>query len=301
VNKIANLDDFTNNNFNFSCNIMKKIFFSALLFGMLSFSASAQDFHMPKPSPTTTVNQEFSTSFIKLVYSRPSMKGRVIFGHVVPFGQIWRTGANSATKISFGEDVTINNTLIKAGEYALYTIPEKDHWTIILNTGVSNWGQAGFNDKDDVVKFTVPVQKTKLTQQTFSISVEDLTINSAKVALWWENTYVDFEVKADNNARIMAYLADELKKPNPNYNTVTSYYIRTNQHLEEAVELQKKAIAENPKQYFLYWHLAEIYQKLGKHEEAVKAAKQAADIAKGTAFETEYHQHYLDILNAKKK
>lgn len=278
---------------------MKRFFFSGLIIAGLSAGASAQDFHMPKPSPTTSVNQEFSTSFIQLDYSRPSMKGRTIFSHVVPFGEVWRTGANEATRITFGEDVTINGKLIKKGQYALYTIPEKEKWTIILNTGVGNWGASGFKDEDDVLKFDIPVKQSKDAQESFRISVENLTINTCDIVLSWENTYVSFQVKADNNERILAYLDEQLKGKKPPYATAAGYYDQTNQKLEDAAKYYELAIKENPKAYYLNWHLAQVYQKLGKHDEALKQAKESADKAKGTAFASEYEQHYKDLVDAK--
>lgn len=278
---------------------MKRFLFSGLLIAGITLSASAQDFHMPKPSPTTSVNQEFSTSSIQLDYSRPSMKGRTIFGHVVPFGEVWRTGANSATKITFGEDVVINGEKIKKGEYALYTIPEKDKWSIILNAGVGNWGASGFTDKDDVLKFEVPAKKSKESQESFQIGVENITMTTCDIVLTWANTKVSFEVTADNNERILAHLEKELKGKKPSYATAAGYYLRTDQKLEEAAKYYQMAIKESPKAYYLNWHLAQVYQKLGKHDEAVIEAQKSAEKAQGGAYANEYQQHYEDMKNAK--
>lgn len=278
---------------------MKRLIFSGLLIAGLSLSASAQDFHMPKPSPTTSVNQEFSTSSIQLDYSRPSKRGRTVFGHLVPFGKVWRTGANDATRITFGEDVTINGKEIKKGEYALYTIPEKEKWTIILNKGVGNWGASGFKEKDDVLRFEVPVKEFKETQESFRINVENLRMTSCDIVLKWENTAVSFEVKTENNERILKHLDKELKGKDPAYSTAAGYYLRTDQKLDDAAKYYQIAIKENPKAYYLHWHLAQVYQKLGKHDEAVQAAKTAAEKAKGGAYADEYQQHYEDMKKAK--
>ncbi len=278
---------------------IKRFLFSGMLIAGLSFSASAQDFHMPKPSPTTSVNQEFSTSFIQLDYSRPSMKGRTIFGHLVPFGKLWRTGANSSTKITFGEDVTINGKEVKKGAYSLYTIPGKEEWTIIINTEVGNWGASGFSDKNDVVRFKVPVRPIKETQESFLISVDNLKMTSCSIVLKWENTSVSFEVKTDNNERILAYLEKELKGKKPPYSTAAGYYLRTNQKLDEAVKYYQIAIKENPKAFYLHWYLAQAYQKQGKHDMALKEAETAAKKAKGSAYADEYEQHYKDLQNSK--
>lgn len=279
---------------------MKRLFLVALLSGGFALCANAQEFHMPKPSPTVTVDQGFSTSFIKLNYSRPSVRGRVIFGDLIPYGKVWRTGANAATKVTFGEDVSIDGHLIKAGEYALYTIPGKEEWKIILNKGVSNWGAEGFSDKDDVLKFDVPVEHLDKVQQSFRISVENLTDNSCDIVLAWADVSVSVPVKTDNNERILSYLDKALKGDKPPYAQAASYYLATNQHMEKALEYEKLAIKENPKAYYLHWHLAEIYQKLGKHDDAVKSARTASELAKGTAFADEYTRDYQNMLKETK-
>jgi len=279
---------------------MKRFFLVALLSGGLALTVNAQDFHMPKASPTVSVNQGFSTSFIKLDYSRPSVKGREIFGHLVPYGQVWRTGANNATKVTFGEDVILDGHAVKAGEYALYTIPQKDSWTIILNTGVSNWGTQGFDKKDDVLQFDVPIQKAEPMQQTFSMSIEDMTDNSCNIVLSWADVKVAIPVKVDNNERILSYLDNALKGDKPPYYQAASYYYSSNQKMDEAAKYCDLAVKENPKAYYMNWLQARIYDKLGKHEQAVAAAKQAAEKAKGSAFAAEYEQHYQDMLNAGK-
>src|SRR6185295_5158559 len=120
---------------------LMKHFFLSVLFLALTIVVNAQSpLKLPALSPNAKISQDFSTSSIEISYSRPSMRGRKIFGDVVPFGKVWRTGANSPTKIKLGEDMVIAGQKIKAGEYAVYTIPSKDKWEVILNTGTGNWG-----------------------------------------------------------------------------------------------------------------------------------------------------------------
>lgn len=278
---------------------MKRLFLVVLMSGSFALTSNAQDFHMPKPSPTVTVDQGFSTSFIKLNYSRPSVKERVIFGHLVPYGKVWRTGANEATKITFGEDLILAGHPVKSGEYALYTIPGQKEWTIILNKGLSNWGTAGFDKKDDVLEFSVPVKYVKDIQQSFSIHIEDLTDNSCNIVLSWADVQVAIPVKADNNERILAYLDKALRSEKPPYAQAANYYLATGQKLEEASKYAELATKENPKAYYLFWLRARIYQKLGDHANAVRTARLAADGAKGTAFADEYEQHYEDMKKGK--
>ncbi len=278
-----------------------KSFFLATLLMILAITpmVSAQDFHMPQASPTVTVNQGFSTSFIKIKYSRPSMRGRVIFGDLLPYGKLWRTGANEATTLTFGEDVILDGHPLEAGTYALYTVPGKTEWKIILNKGVDNWGPSGFAKSANVAAFSVPVHHLARPQETFRISIEDMTNNSCSIVLAWADVSVRVPVKADNNARIMAYLDKALKGDKPPYAQAAGYYLSTGQKLEDALKYANEAIEQNPKAFYLYWLQARVYQKLGQHEKAVEAAKVAAEKAENTPFAVEYSVHYQDMLRAK--
>lgn len=273
---------------------MKQFILLAAL-GSLAFATKAQDFKMPQPSPTTTVKQDFSTSSIEIVYSRPSVKGRAIFGELVPFGKVWRTGANEATKITFGEDVRMLDKVIKKGTYALYTIPDPNEWTIILNTGLSNWGTMGFDDKDDIAKFTVPVRRISEPVETFTISIDNILKNRCELRLTWDRTRVAIPIMADNDRRIMDYLKKELAGSKPPYQQAANYYLETNRNLEEAAQYADKAIAANPKAFYLHWLKARILQKTGNKSEAITEAKKAAEGAVGTPFADEYQNHYDEL------
>jgi hypothetical protein len=271
---------------------MKQIMLLTALSGSLALNAQAQDIQMPKPSPTTTVKQDFSTSSIALVYSRPSVKGREIFGDLVPFDKVWRTGANEATKITFGETVQLMGNSIKAGSYALYTIPGEKEWTIILNTGLSNWGTMGFDEKDDVAQFRVPAKNIAEKVETFTISIDNMTKNTCDLVLSWDHTRVIIPIRADNDQRIMDYLKEQLAGPKPPYQQAASYYLEMNRNLEEAADYADKAIAANPKAFYLHWLKARILKQTGNTTEALAEAKKAAEGAAGSAFADEYQNHY---------
>lgn len=277
---------------------MKKLILSALVLMVGATTVYSQDFHMPKPSPTTTVKQGFSTSFIELNYSRPGVKGREIFGAMIPYGKIWRTGANAATKITFGEDVVVAGHPIKAGKYELFTIPGEKEWEIIFNSDLGNWGAAGYKEKDNVLTFKVPVTHLENIQESFRISIENLRRSTCTIDLAWGHVLVSLPVKANNNDRIMAYLDKQLKGEKPPYAAAASYYMRTNQKLDVALKYYDLAIKQQPKAFYLYWHKAELLEKMGKHKEAVQAAKKAAEIAKSSpAFAFEYQQKYEQLKN----
>ena len=153
---------------------MKKSIFTFLLlnFSLLVF---AQQYNIPAVSPRQVVEQQFSITKISIDYGRPAVKGRVIFGDLVPFGEVWRAGANEATKITFGQEVLFGNQKVKKGTYALYIVPQEKEWKIILNKGVNNWGAFNYDAKDDVVSTTVPVKKMNEKMERFTINFEDIT------------------------------------------------------------------------------------------------------------------------------
>ena len=135
---------------------MKKILLSSIALTCLALLSTAQ-VKMPAPSPTQTVKQDFGIGTIELTYSRPSIKGRKIFGDLVPFNKLWRTGANAATKIVFSEPVEMGGKKVDTGTYVLYTIPGIDSWEVILNKGLKNWGTDGYKETEDVVRFKVEI------------------------------------------------------------------------------------------------------------------------------------------------
>jgi hypothetical protein len=272
-------------------NSMKRYFLTFLMGGCIAFSAQAQDLKLPAPSPASVLKQDFSTSSIEISYSRPSLRGRKAFGEVVPFGSIWRTGANAATKVTFGEDVTIKGNVIKAGSYALYSVPGENEWKIIINKGIGNWGASGFDAKDDVATFTVPASKSAETVQSFTISIDNITSTSCDIVLRWENTKVVIPVTADNDKRITEYLEKSINQPKRPYQQAASYYLETGKDLNKALTYADKAIEEYKDAFWLYWLKARIYQKMGNKKEALAAAQKSASMAVGTPYADEYKRN----------
>ena len=276
---------------------MKRVLFS-LLFTAAALSGYSQDLKLPALSPTAKITQDFSTSSIEITYSRPSMRGRNIFGSLVAYGDVWRTGANSATKIKFGEDVTVGGQEVKAGEYALYTIPGEGSWEVILNKGTGNWGQAGYDKAADVARFNIKARGTERTVQTFTIEISNITLSSCKIDLSWENTMISIPVKANNEERLNTAVDKAINTPNIPYFQAASYYFETHQQTEKAYEYVNKAIEQNPKGFYIYFLKARIAQKMGKRHEAIEAAEKSMELAKGSAFEAEYNRNNRRIINA---
>lgn len=279
---------------------MKKISLSLFMSAMLASAAFAQDFKMPAASPSATINQEFSTSKIEVTYSRPSAKGRKVFGDLVPFGKEWRTGANGATKITFGEEVSFGGKIVPAGTYSIYTVPGASEWKVMLNPETENWGLSGYDQSKNIASVSVKPSKTGNKVESFTISLDNLTKNSCDLNLAWENTKVVVPIKADNDGRIEEYLQSALNSDKPPYLVAARYYFEKDKNLEQALDYSNKAIEGNPKAFYMHWVKAEILSKMGKHQEAVAEAKIAADGAKGSPYETEYMNNYTKMKNGKK-
>lgn len=279
---------------------MKRLSF-ILLSALLTSGVYAQDLKLPALSPTSKLTQEFSTSNIEISYSRPSMRGRKIFGELVAFGNVWRTGANSATKVKFGEDVTVGGQTVKAGEYALYTIPGATEWEIILNKGVGNWGNAGYDKADDVARFKIAPKALDKNVQTFTINIGNITYSSCNIELMWEKTKIIIPVKANNEERLSASIDKAINNPNIPYFQAANYYFETDQNLDKAIVYVDKALEANPKAFWMWSLKARIAQKMGKKDDAINAANKAMEVAKGSAFEAEYVNNMTKLINSYKK
>jgi hypothetical protein len=176
---------------------MKKSIFTILLlnFSLLVF---AQQYSIPAVSPRQTVEQQFSITKISIDYGRPAVKGRPIFGGLVPFSQVWRAGANEVTKITFGQEVLFGGQKVKKGTYALYIVPQEKVWKIILNKGVNNWGAFDYDAKDDVVSTTVPVKMMDIKMERFTINFEDITDEKLNLVFEWDKTRADVPIEILN-------------------------------------------------------------------------------------------------------
>jgi hypothetical protein len=164
---------------------MKKIMLSACLITLMHFSQS-QTLKTPTPSPTQEVKQDFGLSVVELSYSRPTMKGRAIFGSLVPYGKVWRTGANSATVISFGDDVWFGDTKVPAGKYGLLTIPGESEWTVLLTKALDVTSPAAYKSESDVARVKVKPEALPFSLESFTIMFNDVKSNTLNLDLMWD-------------------------------------------------------------------------------------------------------------------
>jgi hypothetical protein len=254
---------------------------AALLFATAGFETlSAQQLKVPAPSPLQSIKQAFALSEINLEYSRPSAKGRVVFGDVVPFGKIWRTGANASTKISFGEDVKVEGNAVTSGTYALYTVPNKDSWEVMLYKDLSLGGNtAEYKKENEVLHFTVKPSVMNDKVETMTFDIADVTPTTANVQLKWEKTRISFSVQADIDTKIMKNIETSVINDNRPYFQAASYYYDTNKDLIKAGEWIDKGIAANPKAYWMYMLKAKIQAKQNEKQAAVATAQQVLSLA----------------------
>jgi hypothetical protein len=269
--------------------------------GVLAITGmQAQELKLPALSPSSTVSADFSTSKIEITYSRPSMRGRKVFGDLVPFGQVWRTGANAATKVTFGEDVEIGGKAVKAGSYSLYTVPGQSEWEIIMNTNTGSWGTNGYDTKDDVVRMKVTPTTTSQRVETFTINVGAITFSSCTIDLAWENTHVSIPVTANNQPRLLANIDKAINNPSIPYQQAATYMFETGQQLDKALDYATKAAEKNPKAYWIQMLRARIAAKAGNITVAREAAAKVIELAKGTSGEGEYSKYANDLVKSLK-
>ncbi len=191
---------------------MKK-FLVALCFGV-ALSLTAQDYSVPAASPRKKIEQQFSISKVTLDYGRPAVKGRVVFGDLVPYGKVWRAGANSSSKITFGQAVTFGGKDVAAGTYGLYIVPQANEWKIILNKDSQSWGAFSFDEKLNVVDVTVPVQKLTAKQEWFTMDLKIVSDNQLSLDIEWDASKVSVPIqvaKADKVTRMIEKI-NEVKK-----------------------------------------------------------------------------------------
>ena len=258
---------------------MKKILFGAFLLVCVS-AANAQAIRTPQPSTTTTVKQEFGLSNVELSYSRPNMKGRKVFGDLVPYNAVWRTGANNATTLPFGDEVSVGGTRVPAGKYGLLTIPGATEWTIILTKQTDVTSPSAYKPGEDVARVKAVPQKLPMTVESFTIMFDEVKTNSMQVGIMWENTWVGFNVTTDIDTKVMKQIDEAMNKDNKPYYQAAMYYMDNGKDLAKANDWFDKAIAQNPTAFWVWHQKANCLAKLGRKTDAVAAANKSIELAK---------------------
>jgi len=247
--------------------------------------AAEKEIQFPAASQHAAITQRVGLTDVSLDYSRPAMRGREIFGGLVPYDKVWRTGANQPTKIKFSDAVKIEGNDVPAGEYAFYTIPGKEEWTIILSKNTKLWGAYGY--KPDADEMRVKVKPSALAEpvQTFTISFDNLEDNGATIVLKWDKTRVPVQLTTNAVEKTNAAITDALKDPSslkPGfYYQAASFYYEHDKDLEQAAKWVDTAIAQQKEpRYFMYYKKAQIEAKLGHKDQAKTAAEESIRLLK---------------------
>ena len=261
---------------------MRAIIFTLLLFTVnLSFS----QINTPRVSPASEVEQMVGLTEIEIEYSRPSMRGREVFGNLVPFGKVWRTGADNSTKISFDTDVIISGKTIQSGTYSIFSIPNKESWEIIFYSDVELWGVPRDWSENKIMfssMFDVKKLKKRNTVETFTISFNDLTNNDVNMSISWENTSVDIKIEVPTRSMVESDI-NKVLSDNPkssDYYAAAVFYRQENINLDKALEWMNKAIEMNESpRFWQYRQQSLIMAANDKFAEAVDAAKKSLNLA----------------------
>jgi hypothetical protein len=257
---------------------MKKLLFA---FSMLCTATMVDaQMKMPAPSPTQTIKQDFALGSIELKYSRPSIKGRKIFGDLVPYNVVWRTGANGATIIKFNDAVEMGGKKIDTGSYALYTIPTEGMWEIILNKGTSNWGSTGYKESDDVVHFKVPTMKMKDALETLTMQFANIKPQSCELHIMWDKTAVAVPITALIKDRMRAALEKDMMGEKKPYWNAAQFYNEYDKNNAKALENITAAVKVQPKAYWMWIYKAKIEQAMGDKAAAMASSKTSLELAK---------------------
>ena len=243
-------------------------------------STFAQSLNVPAPSPTQTLKQNFGTSDMSLEYSRPSANGRIVFGNVVAYDKIWRTGANSSTKITFGSDVKLEGKDVKAGTYAIYSMPGKESWDIMLYKDLTIGGNTDkYKTENEVLRVKVKPSKISEKVESFTINFNGFTPTATTLELAWENTKVAVAITTDIDATIMKNIEKFIINDSRPFYSAATYYYDNNKDQALAMEWVNKAIAGNPKGYWMYLLKAKIAKKQNDKASALAAATECNKLA----------------------
>jgi hypothetical protein len=254
--------------------------FATIMLVITSMTTQAQQIKTPAPSLPQFVKQDFGLSTIELSYSRPGVKGRQIFGDLVPYGKVWRTGANQATTITFGDEVMIGGTKIPAGKYGLLTIPGAGEWTFIITRQLDVVNSAVYKQDQDVVRLTVSSITLPFSVESFTILFANLTTNSCDLQLIWDKTLVTLPIKVEIDGKVMSQIDEVMNKDNHPYFNAAMYYLENGKDQNKALEWFNKAIDQNPDAYYVYYQKARCLVKLGRKQDATATAQKGIEMAK---------------------
>lgn len=266
---------------------MKAVFPYIFIFSFfLSIGLQAQ-INKPSLSPRIVTEQQVGLANFKLEYGQPNKQDREIFGALIPYGKLWRTGANAATKITLDTEVTLAGNTVPPGTYGLYSIPGKKEWTIIIHKNSKLWGAGGYKDSENLLRFTVPATPLKDTLETFSIHFENFNTNGGDMVIAWENTKVTIPVFVDSDALIFKEIDTKITNATGDISAQTyfdaaQFYYHKNVQLEKAKQWFDKAIEMRPNAFWYVYYRAELAYHLKDLKTAKAYAEKSLSAAKAS-------------------
>ena len=281
---------------------MKKRFLALLTAGIIfvSLSETQAQAKLPQSSSTTKVEQAIGIKKVTLVYQRPNLNDRVIFGGLEPYDKVWRTGANNIPSITFEEEVTIAGNKVPAGTYGIFSIPKKTgDWTIILSKNANQWGAYQYKQEEDLVRFPAKAKKLNDKVETFTMAFENVKPNGADLSLAWENSKVSFHIAVDQSKEIMASIDEAMKGEKKPYFQAAQYYYTNNLDINKALAWANEADKDNTKAPHIKYWKAKIQLKAGDKAGAIKTATEGVAMAK-SANNEEYVKLNTQVITAAK-
>lgn len=276
---------------------MKKIL---LLSAIFCYSFISGQIKTPQPSPTATITQKVGVSDISVEYSRPGAKGREIFGGLVSYGKMWRTGANKATKITFNENCVFGGAKVKKGSYSLFTIPGEKEWTVVLNKNTELWGVGEYDEENQVCSIVAKAINTKDFTESFTIDFGTFQSFSAIMSLKWANTKIDIKIESLEAKKLeQQYLELLTKGPSANdYYNGAKFFADNTSEYEMALEWINTAVKKRPDAFWMQFHKARILKKMGNNKESILVAEGVIELAREKKDDYGYIKRSEDLIKS---
>ncbi|MGC1483540.1 MAG: DUF2911 domain-containing protein [Candidatus Acidiferrum sp.] len=243
--------------------------------------SQATELNLPTLSQRATVTQRIGLTDITIAYHEPLVGGRELWGKIVPYGKVWRAGANENTTISFSDDVSVEGKPLPAGTYGLHTVPDKDKWTVIFSKNATSWGSFSYDEKEDALRVDVKPQPAEF-REALTYTFDDIKPESAAATLRWEKLAVPFHISVDVNSLVLRTIHNQLRNTGgftwAGYDEAANWCLDNNYNLEEALKWEDTSI-QNESRFENWETKSRIFDAMGHKEDAEKALAQALDKA----------------------
>jgi hypothetical protein len=275
------------------------LYFWAICLSLATATTKAQNLKIPQPSTTQRIEQDFGLGSISMTYSRPNVKGRTVFGAMEPYGLVWRTGANSATKLKLTDSIDIEGHPLPPGEYGFFTIPGPTEWVIILNQTANQWGAYAYDSTKDVLRFKVKVLKMDKKLETLTIQFANMNVEHGDLQIMWENTLVSIKLKTDIDAQVMANIDKAMQSEKKPYYFASIYYYNHDKDMHTALNWMQTYDKAQPNQYNIKYWMARIQLKMGDKAGAIATANEGLKLANAEP-NAEYIRMNKEVIAAAK-